>query len=99
MASAKAAVKKVAVNFTRLLKPGCIYYPILLEIHRTKREFNLADGEATQERVTAAREFFAELIGNGSVLEYNGEETWYDVHPALLETDPFQDARNQTKSA
>ena len=99
MASAKAAVKKVAVNFTRLLKPGSIYYPILLEIHRTKREFHLAEGEATQERVAAAREFFGELIGNGSVLEYNGEETWYDVHPALLETEPFQDARNQAKSA
>lgn len=92
LASAKAAVKKLSVNFTRVLLPGSVYYPILAEIHRTKREFNIADGEPTTERVTEARKFFAELIGNGAVLEYNGNDSWYDVHPALCETVQFQDA-------
>ena len=92
MSSAKAAVKKMSVNFTRLLNPGSTYYPILVEIHRTKRGFKIAEGEATKERVASAREFFAELIGNGSVLEYNGEDSWYDVHPAVRETQQFKDA-------
>ena len=92
MPSAKAAVKKAALNFTRLLNPGSTYYPILVEIHRTKRVFKIADGEATKERVASAREFFAELIGNGSVLEYNGDDSWYDVHPAILETPQFEEA-------
>ncbi len=99
MASAKAAVKKIAVNFTRLLNPGSVYYPILVEIHRTKLDFKAADGEPSKERVAAAREFFAELIGNGSVLEYNGDESWYDVHPAILETEQFKDAHAKATAA
>ncbi len=99
MPSAKAAVKKVAVNFGRLLNPGSTYYPILVEIHRTKREFKIAEGEATRDRVAAAREFFAELIGNGSVLEYNGDDSWYDVHPAILETQQFKDAHAKAAKA
>lgn len=90
--SAKAAVKKLCVNFTRVLIPGSVYYPILAEVHRTKREFKIADGEVTKERVTAAREFFAELIGNGTVLEYNGEDSWYDVHPAVCDAEQFHNA-------
>lgn len=92
MASAKAAVRKMVVNFTRLLTPSSVYYPILVEVHRTKHEFKLAEGEATTERVMSARAFFAELIGNGSVLEYNGDDSWYDVHPAVCETQQFKDA-------
>lgn len=99
MPSAKAAVKKAALNFTRLLNPGSVYYPILVEIHRTKHEFKIADGEATKERVASAREFFAELIGNGSVLEYNGDDSWYDVHPAILDTQLFQDALSKATQA
>ena len=93
MTSAKAAVRKHSLNFSRLLLPGSVYYPILAEVHRTKHEFNLADGEATTDRVAAAREFFAELIGNGSVLEYNGDDSWYDVAPAICDTEQFRDAR------
>jgi hypothetical protein len=98
MASARAAVRKLAVTFTRLLIPGSVYYPILAEIHRTKQEFRIAEGEATRERAAAARDFFADLIGMGSVLEYNGAESWYDVHPALLETEEFKHALARAKS-
>ena len=41
-ASAQAAVKNLRVGFTRVLLPGSVYYPILAEVHRTKREFNVA---------------------------------------------------------
>lgn len=92
MGSAKAAVRKMVVNFTRLLTPSSAYYPILAEVHRTKREYSLPEGEVTRERVNSAREFFAEMIGNGSVLEYNGEDSWYDAHPAVCDTDQFKDA-------
>lgn len=92
MPSARRAVAKVSANFTRLLNPGSVYYPILAEIHRTKREFSLPEGDATKERVASARDFFAELLGNGSVLEYNGDDSWYDAHPAVRETERFRDA-------
>ena len=99
LASAKAAVKKLSTNATRVLLPGSVYFPILAEVHRTKREFKIADGEVTKQRVTAAREFFAELIGNGTVLEYNGDDSWYDVHPAVCETDQFKDALKAASQA
>ncbi len=92
MDSAKRAVAKVSANFTRLLSPGSVYYPILAQIHHTKREFTLPEGDATKERVASARDFFAELLGNGSVLEYNGDDSWYDAHPAVRETEQFKDA-------
>ncbi|MCP5560703.1 MAG: hypothetical protein H7A55_23425 [Verrucomicrobiaceae bacterium] len=92
MASAKAAVRKVALSFSRLLVPGSVYFPILAEVHRTKQEFVVPDGEPTLKSVSAARDFFAELIGNGTVLEYNGDDSWYDVHPAVRDTRPFKDA-------
>jgi hypothetical protein len=90
MQSAKAAAWKTALNYTRLLSPASVYYPILVEIHRTKREYNPAEGQATVDNVAAARAFFAELLGNGSVLEYNGADSWYDVHPTIRETDQFK---------
>ncbi len=90
--SAKAAVRKLSSDITRGFVPGSVYYPILAEVHKTKHEFRLPEGAPTQASVTAARAFFAELIGNGSVLEYNGDDSWYDVHPAICEAEQFQDA-------
>lgn len=91
-ASAKAAVKKLSLNFTRVLLPGVIYYPILAGIHRTKRDLSVSQNSVKSEAAAEARQFFAELIGNGTVLEYNGEDSWYDVHPAVCETEQFKDA-------
>jgi len=90
--AAEAAVRKLALSFSRALLPGSAYFPILAEIHRTKREFEISDGDATVARVAAARAFFAELIGSGAVLEYNGDDSWYDVHPAVCELQAFRDA-------
>ncbi len=98
MVSAKAAVRKAAMNFTRLLRPGSVYYPILADVHLTKTEFGVPEGEATKKGVADAREFFAELIGNGSVLEYNGDDSWHDVHPAVCEIQQFKDALDQASA-
>jgi hypothetical protein len=92
-ASAEEAVRKLGLHRARLLIPESVYHPILVQIARTKAPFALAgDATASPETVKAAREFFAELIGNGTVLEYNGNDSWYDVHPALLGVDSFQHA-------
>ncbi len=90
--AARAAVKKLRIEFSRFLLPGNVYYPILAEIHRTKHEPKGVEGAASVKSVEDARAFFAELIGNGSVLEYNGDDSWYDVHPAVCEIEQFKDA-------
>jgi hypothetical protein len=41
--------------------------------------------------VQSAREFFSDLLFNGSVLECNGEKCWYDVHPIVQLIDAFQE--------
>lgn len=92
MATAKAAVKKLAVSYTRLLLPANAYYPILAQIAASKRAPDAAAGPLTVASVAEARAFFGEMIGNGSVLEYNGDDSWYDVHPAVCETEQFADA-------
>jgi hypothetical protein len=97
--SAKTAVNKLRDHFSRLLKPGNVYFPILAEISRTKHEPDIPAGDITVERVAAAREFFGEMVGNGTVLEYNGDDSWYDVHPAVCETPGFKDAQPAETSA
>jgi hypothetical protein len=91
-ASAKEAVKKLRLDFERLLIPGQVYYPLLAQVHRTKGDGLTADPQAKPDDVKAAREFFSQLFFNGSVMEYNGEKTWYDVHPAVCEIEEFKNA-------
>ena len=83
--AADKAIKKLRLEFERALTPGNHYYPLLAQIHLTKRE---PEGEDIQ----ALKDRFAEMIACGSVLQYNGEETWFDVHPAILPIASFQDA-------
>ncbi|CAN5317244.1 hypothetical protein BH10PSE16_BH10PSE16_09580 [soil metagenome] len=98
MVSARTAAKKLAIQFVRLLQPGSAYYPILVAIHQTKRGYDPADGAATVSTVTAARAFFSELIGMGCVLEYNGDDSWYDVLPPVRDTLQFKDALQKTQA-
>jgi hypothetical protein len=46
------------------------------------------DAKAAQ----SARDFFSQLLFNGSVLEYNGDRNWYDVHPVIREIESFRKA-------
>jgi hypothetical protein len=91
-ASARDAVKKLRLDFERLLIPGQVYYPLLAQVHRTKGDGLSSDPHSKPEEVKAAREFFSQLFFNGSVLEYNGEKIWCDVHPAVWEISEFKHA-------
>lgn len=97
-ADAEGAVRKLSMEFSRFLLPGNVYYPILAEIHETHADPSTSEGQATVKSVEDARVFFAQLIGNGSVLEYNGNDSWYDAHPCLCELTQFKDAL-QTRQA
>ena len=92
-ASAREAATKLRIDFERLLVPGQVYFPLLARIHQTK---DLAlDAALDQDAVQAARAFCTDLLIMGAVLEYNGERTWYDVHPLVREIRPFKDALDQ----
>jgi hypothetical protein len=97
--SAKDATRKMRLDFERLLIPAGVYYPLLARIHNTKRDF-LADatpGDPTE--VSRYQRFFSQLLFNGSVLEYNGGASWYDVHPVIQETDAFREAQQALANA
>ena len=91
-ASANEAVKKLRLDFEHLLIPGLVYYPLLAQVHRTKGDGLSQNAQTKPEDVKADREFFSQLFFNGSVLEYNGDKTWYDVHPAICDIEDFQNA-------
>lgn len=97
-ASADEAVKRLRLDFERLLVPSDVYFPLLAHIHKTKA---LTDPDGTAAGADAAqnaREFFSELLFNGSVLEYNGDRNWYDVHPVILDIEAFQSALKSARS-
>ena len=80
------------LDFERLLIPGRVYYPLLAQIHHTKADgFNDLNG-VDPEKAQTYREFFSQFLFNGSVLEYNGERMWYDVHPVIQEIEAFKKA-------
>jgi len=86
LASAKAAVQRSRVEFERALWP----YQTLAGIHEAK---SLPEPEvADQDRLEQARAFYADLLIKGVVLEYDGGECWYDVHPIMREIPTFKDA-------
>jgi hypothetical protein len=89
-ASAREAVKVLRIDFEKVLIPGSVYYPLLAQIHTSKRDWFPEELDA--EKVEAARELFDELLFNGSVLEYNGETNRYDVHPIVQQTSGFEGA-------
>jgi len=98
-ASAQDAVKKIRLDFERLLIPGQVYYPLLAQVHHTKGDGLTAEPNTKPDEVRAAREFFSQLFFNGSVLEYNGDQIWYDVHPAVWEIVEFKHACQHHSSA
>ena len=84
--SAKDAVQRVRLSLERTLWP----YKALAGIHRSK---SLPEPEvADQQQLEQARAFYADLLIKGVVLEYNGGECWYDVHPIMREIPALKDA-------
>jgi hypothetical protein len=85
------AVRKLRLDYEKLLVPGQAYYPALARVHQTKQG-PLLTPAVTPESAETNRAFLRELLFNGAVLEYNGDECWYDVHPVIMEIQAFQDA-------
>jgi len=89
MDSAKEAVKKLRLDFQGLFMPGDTYYPLLAAVARTKQDA-ATTASASPKQAEDNRAFFAELLVNGSILEYNGDERWFDVHPVVLDIEAFR---------
>jgi hypothetical protein len=97
-AAAKEAVKDMRLDFERLFIPGQVYYPVLAKIHETKRDWFADVEQLNPETLKVYQDLFRDLLRNGAVLEYNGQENWYDVHPAIQEIEAFQEALQRGKS-
>lgn len=97
MASATRAVMTLRQEFERLLIPARVYYPRLTQIHATKGDGCDPVAGAGLERAEEDRTFFSQFLFNGSVLEYNGGETWYDVHPIIRDIRAFREAMNDAE--
>jgi hypothetical protein len=93
-ASVTEAALTVQQEFERLLIPGGVYYPLLARIHLAKHD---AFDTSNPEQVEAYRKFFSELLLNGSVLEYDGGENWYDVHPLIQNVKAFKKALDDAR--
>ncbi|MBN1347699.1 MAG: hypothetical protein JXQ73_33740 [Phycisphaerae bacterium] len=91
MSAAKEAVRKLRLDYEKLLVPGQAYYPVLAWIHQTKQA-QINPGDISPEGVDRIRAFLRELLFNGSVLEYNGDQCWYDVHSVIPGIQAFKDA-------
>jgi len=90
--SAERAVKRLRIDFERLLIPSNVYFPLLADVHRNKDVATAAGEGVDANSAQAARDFFSELLFNGTVLEYNGDRNWYDVHPVVREIEAFRNA-------
>ena len=88
--SAEAAIKNMRIDFERLLLPIEAYFPILRRLHETKLSWQLPDKTLDANTVKAEKEFFSQLLFNGTVLEYNGDCNWYDVHPIVQRIEAFR---------
>jgi hypothetical protein len=85
-ASAREAVKRIRLDLERTLWP----YRALARIHESK---SLPEPEAAdQHQLERARAFYADLLIQSVVREYDGGECWYDVHPIMRDIPAFKDA-------
>lgn len=89
VASVEAAIKNMRIDFERLLLPIEAYFPILRRLHETKLSWQSPDKALDAAEVKAEKEFFSQLLFNGTVLEYNGDCNWYDVHPIVQRIEAF----------
>ncbi len=90
--SAQRAADKIRLDYEKLLVPAGSYFPLLARIHETKTDGAPKEATPDPAKVESYRVFFSELLTNGSVLEYNGSETWYDVHPVIRKIRAFRTA-------
>jgi hypothetical protein len=89
MDSAKRSIAKLRLYFEQLLVPAASYFPRLARIHQRKDDGSQV-GEDSEE-IQKDRDFLSQLLFNGSILEYNGGESWYDVHPIVQQIRAFRE--------
>jgi hypothetical protein len=99
LSSATQAMNKLRIEYQRILIPGQVYYPILAKIHETHQDWFEDAAAASADKVQEYRRFFSELLFNGAVLEYDGGESWYDVHPVIEQIDGFKKALTHATAA
>jgi hypothetical protein len=99
MASAKAAVKKLCINFQEALMPGSLYYPLLAEVAETKAEPGGLGDNPSDEQVRSRYQNFREMLSNGAIFQYNGDTIWYDVHPAVRDIPRFKETLEKLRHA
>ncbi len=86
-----AAIKS-RLNFETLLQPPGAYMPLLAKLAATKEFPVVNENQASYASTDDARKFFADLLTMGAVIEYNGECTWYDIHPVIHSIESFKHA-------
>ena len=91
--AAKDAVKDLRLGIERYLIPGNVYYPLLAQVHATKRASMSDSDHLGIDQVQNFRDFLSELLFNGWILEYDGGDNWYDVHPIVQEIEEFKEAK------
>ena len=89
MDSVNRSIGKLRLYFEQLLVPAASYFPRLARIHRGKDDGSQV-GEDPEE-IRKDRDFLSQLLFNGSVLEYDGGESWYDVHPIVQQIRAFRE--------
>ncbi len=89
MDSANRAIAKLRLIFEQLLVPAASYFPRLARIHQRKNDGSQALDDP--EAIRKDRDFLSHLLFNGSVLEYNGGESWYDIHPIVQQIRAFRE--------
>jgi len=70
------AIKQEQFNFERVIPDH--HYPLLVEVCKTKRILQNADGQ--------------KMLFNTSVLEYNGDRRWNYINPVVKQSEAFQQA-------
>lgn len=88
MKSAVQGMKKLRIDFERMLVPANAYFSILMRINDTK-QLNMEE-PIDPDSIVKIRKQFRELIDNGSILEYKNDLWWYDVHPLIREIEGFK---------
>jgi hypothetical protein len=95
----KEAVDRLRLDYEKSLFPGWAYYPILARINRSKSELGESTDVADPEKAHQYCDVFSKLLFSSSVLAYNGEDVWYDVHPVIQEIAAFKKAKFDAQAA
>lgn len=92
MVSVENTITSLRIDYEQHLVPERLYYPRLAQIHRTKGSGYAGSEDGGEEAADKDRSSFGAMLLNGTVLEYNGRENWYGVHPVVQESRHFTEA-------